>query len=218
MPKAATKDDHAERVLQAAASLFRAHGFATATVRDIAAKADILPGSLHYRFPTKESLLIALMEHAVDQTTAAVRSAVSASHDPIERLRLGLRAHLRMLLSGDDAIYVLLYEWRALGGRAREEMVRLRDRYESFWDGLLYEAAGAGRIRDGLDLKLLRLLGFGAINWVAQWYSPSGERTPDEIADAFWAFIGFGVVADESRPADIGDIFRSLSALEVVNG
>lgn len=218
MAKAVVSDDQTERVLRAAAALFRAHSFAAATVRDIAAAAGILPGSLHYRFPTKESLLIALMERAVEHTTAAVRAAVATSSDPIERLRLGLRAHLRILLSGDDAIYVLLYEWRALGGKAREEMVRLRDRYESFWDGLLYEAAGAGRIRDGLDLKLLRLLGFGSINWVAQWYSPAGERTPQEIADAFWAFMGFGVVADESRPAHIDDIFRSLSALEIGNG
>jgi AcrR family transcriptional regulator len=214
MTKELTEVD--ERALSGAAHLFRTKGFAAATVREIAANAGILPGSLHYRFPTKESLLIALMERAVEQTTAAVRAAVATSRDPIERLRLGLRAHLRILLSGDDAIYVLLYEWRALTGKAREEMVRLRDRYESFWDGLLYEAAGAGRLRDGLDLKLLRLLGFGAINWVAQWYSPKGERNPEEIADAFWAFMGFGVISDESRPADMGDVFRSLSALEVV--
>ena len=44
-----------------------------------------------------------------------------------------------MLLSGDDAVYVLLYEWRALSGFARDEMVRLRDRYEAFWDGMLYD-------------------------------------------------------------------------------
>ena len=206
------------RALSAAAHLFRTKGFAAATVREIAADAGILPGSLHYRFPSKELLLIALMERAVEQTTAAVRAAVAGSRDPIERLRLGLRAHLRILLSGDEAIYVLLYEWRALTGKPREDMVRLRDRYEAFWDGLLYEAAGSGHLRDGVDLKLLRLFGFGAINWVAQWYSPGGERKPEQIADAFWAFVGFGVIGDEDRPAGMAEVFRLLSALEPTRG
>ena len=41
--------DGDERVLFAAAQLFREEGFAGTTVREIAAAAKMLPGSLHYR-------------------------------------------------------------------------------------------------------------------------------------------------------------------------
>ena len=99
----------------------------------------MLPGSIHYRYSTKEALLIALMERAIERATEAVRVAASESRDPIERLQLGLRAHLRVLLASDDA-QVLLYDWRVLTGDARDAIVRLRDRYESFWHGLLWEA------------------------------------------------------------------------------
>ena len=43
---------------------------------------------------------------------------------------------------GDDAsIFVLLYDWRFLEPRTRESILRLRDGYEAFWDGLLQRAA-----------------------------------------------------------------------------
>src|SRR3954447_4029785 len=99
-----------EDPLDAAARLFRKQGFAATTVRQIAKQAGMLPGSLHYRFPSKEALLLALMERAIERSMAAVREAVSGQPDPLERVRLGLRAHLRLLVSGgDDSVYVLLY-------------------------------------------------------------------------------------------------------------
>lgn len=211
MTKAAVKPVEAERLLDVAARLFRQNGFDGTGLREIAREAGILPGSVHYRFRTKEALLLALMERAVERAIADVRAATADSAEPIERIRLGLRAHLRLLVSGDDSVHVLLYEWRSLKGRAREEMVRLRDRYEAFWDGMLYEAAGSGRLRAGVDLKLVRLFGFGAVNWVATWYSPQAGRSPEEIADAFWAYLVGGLLADHARTAK-GDHVAAIGA------
>src|SRR6478609_5401496 len=109
MTKAQRAADSNDAILDAAAQLFRAQGFAATTVRDIARAADILPGSLHYRCASKEELLVALMERAIDRLMAGVLEAIVEGQDPVERMRLAIRAHLRMLLSGDDAVYVLLY-------------------------------------------------------------------------------------------------------------
>jgi AcrR family transcriptional regulator len=206
----ATVDD---RFLDASARLFKEQGFAATTVREIAKAAGMLPGSLHYHYPTKAALLLALMKRGVEAETANVRAAISASRDPVERLRLALRARVRFLLSRDSAS-VVLFDWRSLKGHAREEMIRLRHGYESFWIGLIHEAAGAGRLRPDLDLRMLRLLLFGATNWVTLWYSPKGERTPEEIADAFWGLIAYGVFDEANRPRDVDGALRDLSALE----
>jgi AcrR family transcriptional regulator len=203
-----------EIVLDAAARLFRGKGFAATTVREIAQAAGMLPGSLHYRFASKEAILVALMERALERVTRAVREAIASSKDPVERLRLALRTHLAMLVSGDDSVYVLLYDWRAVTGEAREAIVGLRERYEALWDGLLYAAAGAGRLRPRVDLRLVRLLGVGALNWAAQWFRRDGERTPEEVADALWAFLAFGVLCEETRPADVDAALAELSAVE----
>jgi AcrR family transcriptional regulator len=187
-----------DRLARAAARLFRQKGFAATTVREIAKAAGMLPGSVHYRYPTKDSLLLALMRRGMEADLACVRAAIATSRDPLDRLRLAMRARVRYLVSRDAAT-VVLYDWRSLKGRARDEMIRLRDRYEAFWAGLLHEAAGAGRLRADVDLSLLRFLAFGALNWVAVWYSPDGSRSPDEISDAFFEYIAYGAVDDAHR-------------------
>src|SRR5215213_2760760 len=141
------EDDPGEPVFRAAGQLFRQKGFEAATVREIAAAAGMLPGSLHYRYASKEELLLALMDRGIASAVAAVRLAIAEVPDPLDRMRAALRAHLQLLVRDDEAIYVLLYEGRSLSGPAREHMVRLRDRYDALWDGLLHAAAGTGRIR-----------------------------------------------------------------------
>lgn len=196
-----TVDPHVreEQILDTAARLFREQGFAGTGLRQIASEAGLLLGSVQYRFPSKEVLLVTLMERAVARAMLAVRAAVEQTRDPVDRIRVGLGAHLRILLAGDDAVYVLLYDWRVLKGDARDAVIRLRDRYEALWDGILYEAAGAGRLRPGLDLRLLRLFGFGAINWVATWYRPDGTMTAEDVANEFFATMALGVLSDDAR-------------------
>jgi AcrR family transcriptional regulator len=191
-------------VLDAAAHVFRKRGYGGATVREVAQAAGMLPGSLHYRYPSKEALLLDLMERALSRVLDLGRAAVEPARDPAERLRLGLRAHLEALLSGDDDFYVLLYDWRSLQGAAMQGMLRLRSRYEAFWDDLLHEAIRAGWARPGIDVELLRQFGIGAMNWVAQWRQETDPRTPAEIADSFWTYLAFGLLAEDKRRTLLG--------------
>ncbi|HEX6628911.1 MAG TPA: TetR/AcrR family transcriptional regulator [Gemmatimonadaceae bacterium] len=180
-------------VLQTAGRLFRAQGYSATTVREIAAAANILPGSLHYRYASKEDLLLALIDHGIERATNAVRAAIEGADDPLDRLRAALRAHLSLLVHDDVSIYVLLYEGRSLSGHSRAQMARRRDRYDALWDGMLHEAAGTGRIRPDADLRLVRLLLLGAANWTAQWFSPKGKYSADAIADAFLEIVWNGL-------------------------
>jgi AcrR family transcriptional regulator len=195
MTKAAARerpDD--DRVLVAAARLFREQGYAATTLRDIARASDMLPGSLYYRYPTKEDILAALMERAIDRLIAGVLAAAASGTDPLDRLRLAIVEHVRILLSRDDSVYVMLYDWRSLSPSAERAIERQRRRYEQFADELLAQAAAFAQLQPGVDLYLLRQFGFGAANWVAQWYDPKGSYTPEQIADAFFRYLSLGTL------------------------
>ena len=212
LPAQPPPEDADERILKAAGKLFREKGFAATTVREIASAANMLPGSLHYRYASKDDVLLALMNRAVKNAMAAVRTAIGEEKHPMEKLRLGLRAHLELLCNGDDSLYVLLFDWRSLPAGAREGVERERGRYEAFWDGMLVEAHGSGKARPILDLELVRHFGFGAINWVATWYRPGGDRTPTQIADTFFSYLAYGLVHEPARPADLDTHFAALMA------
>jgi AcrR family transcriptional regulator len=192
--EAARDRAHDDRALQAAARLFRDQGYAGTSLRDIARAAGMLPGSLHYRFPTKEDILAALMERAIDRLIESVLAASAATTDPLERVRLAMIEHVRILLSREDSVYVLLYDWRSLSPSAERAIARQRRRYEQFADELLAHAAAHTKLQPGVDLFLVRQFGFGAANWVAQWYDPKGPYTPEQIADSFFRYLTLGTL------------------------
>ncbi|PPI81599.1 TetR/AcrR family transcriptional regulator [Marinobacter flavimaris] len=181
-------------VLSNAARLFREKGFERTSLKEIAEACNMLPGSLYYRYNSKEALLVELMRRGVDLVTAEVESAYASSGDPVERLRLCINAHLRALLVDSDAVYVLLFEWRALGPEAREEIIELRDQYESLWADILETMIAQGVIRKNVDGRLLRLIGLGALNWVATWFDPNGAHSLDAIGDLIWQIAMDGVI------------------------
>ncbi|MCG2581892.1 MAG: TetR/AcrR family transcriptional regulator [Marinobacter sp.] len=181
-------------VLSNAARLFREKGFERTSLKEIAEACNMLPGSLYYRYNSKEALLVELMRRGVDLVTAEVESAYASSDDPVERLRLCINAHLRTLLVDSDAVYVLLFEWRALGPEAREEIIELRDQYESLWAEILETMIEQGVVRKNVDGRLLRLIGLGALNWVATWFDPNGAHSLDAIGDLIWQIAMEGVI------------------------
>lgn len=213
-PKAKQDPVEEDVALDAAARLFRAKGYEGTTVREIAEEAGMLPGSLHYRYATKESLLLALAARAVDRAIAAIRAAITSSDDPIERLHLGARAYVRLILTSDDAP-VLLHEWRALVGAPRRELQAHARRFEKFLDALVAEAIATRTLRPDLDVALVRRFGFGALNWATVWYSPGEGLSPEAIADMFFAFMAYGLVTEGSRPVDTDSAFRALSPQRV---
>lgn len=186
-------DADRERILASAARLFRRQGFAATTVRQIAESCDLLPGSLHYRYRTKDEILLDMMRLGIEKTIRAGIEATRNVQDPFEKVRVALGAHLRMLVSGDDMVYVLLFEWRSLRGKARQEMIAERDRYERYWDDMLGALAKEGLVRADVDLRLVRLFGLGALNWAATWYSEGGTHSLESIGNSLWDIITRGI-------------------------
>ena len=183
-----------EAVLTSAARLFRDQGYERTTVKEVAKACNMLPGSLHYRYHTKEAILVDLMRLGLERAALAVTEACVNVSDPVEQLRRGINAHLKMLVTGSDMVYVLLFEWRALRGDARKEMIELRDRYEALWAAMLSLLAQHGAIRKDVDLNLLRLIGLGALNWVATWFNENGRYSLDDIGDFVWLVINSAFV------------------------
>ena len=159
----------------------------------------MLPGSLHYRYQAKEDILVDLMRLGLEEASLNVSEAVAGVTEPAEQLRRGINAHLQLLVTGSDMVYVLLFEWRSLRGDARNEMIKLRDRYEALWAAMLGSLAENGVIRKDVDLDLLRLIGLGALNWVATWFHEEGRYSLEDIGDFVWRVIRSAVLDDGNQ-------------------
>ncbi|MEO8654324.1 MAG: TetR/AcrR family transcriptional regulator [Ramlibacter sp.] len=193
---AAERDDGNRRVelLRSAARLFRRKGFHATSTRDIAAAAGMQSGSPFYHFKSKGALLFAVMEEgmhsAIERQQQALQRAEQAATDSTDRLRILIRNHFDILLGpGSDFIPVMLYESRSITPRQRAALTELQGDYEVPWIPVLQALHRSGQLR--ADVKLARLLIFGALNWSAQWYDRRKGAGLDELADAAMKlFIG----------------------------
>ncbi len=173
-----------QRILDAAALLFQRKGFASVTLKDIAAIAELQAGSLYYHFDTREELVEAVLEAGVEGAIVGTRDAVEAlgpGADPLARLRAAIAAHLRVVLMEGAYASANIRMLSQVPDSIRERHLRRQRAYGAFWRALFDQAAAAGAIRADLDLSVVRMLALGALNWSVEWYR-TGRRTPSEIA------------------------------------
>ena len=190
MPKSAspreTKSARTRRrILDAAAAAFRSEGFASVTLNDVAARADLKAGSLYYHFDSKEALVDEVLALGVEGVFAAVREAVESlgpGAQPVARLRAAIAAHLRFVLSESDYAVANIRIFRHVPDAIRRRHLVRQRRYGAFWRRLFDDAARSGAIRKDLDLSLVRMLTIGALNWSVEWYDGKGRKSPAVIA------------------------------------
>jgi AcrR family transcriptional regulator len=181
-------------LLRSAARLFRRKGFDATSTRDIAAAVGMQSGSPFYHFKSKGALLYAVMEEgmrsAIDRQQMALLRAELAAPDAAGRLRILIRNHFDVLLGPDsDFIPVMLYEARSITPRQRATLAQLQSEYEAPWVPVLEALHREGRLK--AEVKLARLLIFGALNWSAQWYNRRKGASLDELTnEAIRLFIG----------------------------
>jgi len=190
-----------QQLLSCAATLFRRKGFGGTSTRDIAAAVGMQSGSPFYHFKSKGALLYAVMEEGMRSAIARQERAISAATrrteagsaeaaqpDAAARLRVLIRNHFDVLLGpGSDFIPVMLYEARSITPRQRTALAELQGDYEAPWIPVLGALHDCGRLK--ADVKLARLLMFGALNWSAQWYDRRKGASLDELTDAALALF-----------------------------
>jgi AcrR family transcriptional regulator len=194
-PKSLAERDDGNRrraLLRGAARLFRRQGFDATSTRDIAAAAGMQSGSPFYHFSSKQALLFAVMEEglrgAIARQQRVLDAAGMASLAPAQQLRVLVRNHFDVLLGpGSDFIPVLLYEARSISAPQRAALAALRSEYEAAWLPVLQALHDAGQLRG--DVKLARLMIFGALNWSVQWYDRRQAASLDDLADTALALF-----------------------------
>lgn len=179
-------------LLNSAAKLFRRKGFHATSTRDIAAAVGMRSGSPFYHFESKGALLYAVMDEGMRSAIERQQKALEAAGapEPAHALRVLVRNHFDVLLGpGSDFIPVMLYEARSITPAQRRALAALQSDYEAPWLPVLKALHKEGRLRG--DVKVARLLIFGALNWSAQWYDRRKGATLDQLADtALQLFIG----------------------------
>jgi AcrR family transcriptional regulator len=92
-----TGEKTSELILTTALDLFRRSGFETATMRDIAAAANVATGAAYYYFPSKEAIVSAYYDQVQRIHTQTVREQWEGKSGLRERLGIAFHSKLEIL-------------------------------------------------------------------------------------------------------------------------
>ena len=184
-----------ELILSAAAELFVEHGYGGASIREIAARVGLLPGSVYHYYPAKEDLFLAVQKEGFRQLRERVEHAIRTSADPWARLHRACAEHVTSVVAGNPVARVTATGLFAIHERAlQRRLARERNRYETLFRNLI----AALDLPRSVDRTLFRLALFGALNWTLVWYR-QGRLSTEDIARQIVAIMG-GSSAPLTRP------------------
>lgn len=164
-----------ERILLEASRLFRHHGYAATTLREVADAAGIKAGSIYYHFESKEQILGEVLDKGIQAVIVAVRERVEAlpkGATSRAKVAAAIEGHLWGLLHHGDFTSANIRIYGQIPLTAKNRHRKVRREYADYWDALLDEAMSRGELRRDIGATIARLFVIGALNWTVEWYNP----------------------------------------------
>jgi len=186
------------RILDAAAQVLSAKGYAGTRLGDVAEAAEIQAPAIYYYFSSREDLIEEVMWVGLadmrEHLTAALEQAPEDA-DGLDRILIAVAAHLRHELEISDYATAAIRNAGQLPDKIRERQQLEEKKYGRVWRDLFQSAAKAGDIREDLDPYVAQMLVMGTVNWSAEWWRP-GRVSIDRLVTNTQAFVRSALAPD----------------------
>ena len=166
------KRQRRDSIVDAAEKLFFARGFASVSVDEIAAAAEISKGTIYLYFKTKEEISIEVARRGARLLMDMSRAAVDAAPTGREKVRSLGRALLAFYERHPDHFKTLFYQHRGASCRSAaardgdpliEALIEDRRKLHDFGVGVVREAIADGSVRPDVDPVKATLILVGMI-------------------------------------------------------
>jgi len=181
-------------VLRRAIELFIAKGYEATSIGDLAKDLGLAKSAIYHHVTSKESLLSAALDEALDGLSAAIDTAASASagSSAYQRLRTAVEESVLILADHLPAVTLLL----RVRGNSEVELAALKRRraINEKLARLVQAAADEGALRRDINPDVISRLIFGTVNSLVEWYRPDGPIEASTLAQSVtsMAFDGLG--------------------------
>lgn len=180
-----------QAIIRAAATAFNRQGFHNTSMDDLAAALNTSKPTLYQFFKNKQRLLYACHQHAMDHGEAGLAMAHCDGRSGREKLAIYCRRYMHGVMH-DFGSCAVLTDLDALQPDDRAAAIDRRAKISAATREIIEEG-----LRDGsfasVDSKLASLFVLSVVNWILIWYRPDGDKTRDEIVEAFIGMIERGL-------------------------
>lgn len=182
-----------EKILAASIQLFAELGYHAATMRDIARLAGIQAASIYYHYPSKQALLVEIMETHMRALNANLERILGEDWPVLRKLREAIASHIRLHTTYKFEFFIIDTEIRALEGEQRPRILAMRDHYEAQLQQLLSEGVEQGVFRQ-VDIKVASYALIAMCTEVATWFRSGGRLNVQQVIDLYTEMITGGLL------------------------
>ena len=182
-------------ILMSAAAVFAEQGMEKASMAQIASHSNVSKALLYHYYPSKDSLIFAIIHTHLVELEASVAAAVDPALAPEAQLRVLVGVVLEKYRGADDAHKVQLVGTAALSEEQRDEIRAVERQIVRHFSTVLR------RINPDLDrperplLMPVTMSLFGMMNWVYMWFRDGGLITREDYAEVATTLILEGIRA-----------------------
>lgn len=176
------------RVLEAALKLFAEHGYAGASVRDVAAAAGVKAATIYAHYPSKEHILAELCRVGHEEQYRYVRTAVLESGgSPRDQIIAYVRAHVAFHTTYPMLAVVLNSELHVLSDELGAATFVLRRQSQDLIQDIVTHGVDVGQFH--VPDRWLAVAAIGGMGLrVAYWFSPAYKLSAEQVADGYAEF------------------------------
>lgn len=202
-----------EQLIDIAARMFDSKGYAQTGMADIAQAIGLGRSAVYHYFRNKEEILAALVEAEALTPSHQLQELIEdKSLTATERLKRAVLNGIERRLTAGSRF--LLFS--RLEAQIPEHMGALynqsRRHIYDFYVRCIMDGIASGEFRE-VDPKIAAFAVIGAANWTSRWYSPSGPKTPREIAEIIADIVMQGLRKPEAAQADLAAVKATIQSL-----
>jgi AcrR family transcriptional regulator len=182
-----------ERLGRVSVELFAQHGYAQTSVQQIVDAAGVTKGALYHYFKSKDDLLFTIYDRLLELQRAHLDEIVARGLDAKQTLRLVCEDVIETSIDGLADGAVFFRSQHMLSEKRQREVKRRRREYNDAFEAILERGREAGDFRTDIPPAILIAHFFSDVHYLAQWYSPGGplskQQVATEITDLYLASV-----------------------------
>jgi len=204
-------DERWQRIVEGASKVIAAKGFAKATIREIAAAADMPVATMYQYLERKEDILYNIYKHFMSDIVTSLTRWRTSDLPPRERLAGAIRMVIDVFDEKHRFIKLMFQETKSLTPEARREVYELDAQYIAVFRDLLAELMRAGEVRvRNLELTA-NFVYFLCTIWPLRYWS-IGKYGEQAVADDIIDFVLNGLGDGKGRGGET--LMRSDNGME----
>ena len=196
-------DQKLEFILRTSARIFAEKSYHSTSMRDISRATNVSLAGLYHYCKSKEELLFLIQDNCFGRVLDRLKERLTNANEPIERLHVFIDNHLAFFAANMAEMKVLSHESESLAGEMLQNVSGKKEEYTQLARKILADVQQtlAPEYRQ-IDLTVATYALFGMMNWIYNWYDPSGSLTVAQLVENITRLFLFGFL-HQSHPAEL---------------